>query len=270
MPKPKKPDGYTSFLASDSKYLQETAKQIKEKAPLEEIRFNLLNQTLESLGIEVNPYASVSLEVQKTPQVENLANESFEILSKEKLSSLTRQHLESLWNYLSESDEPQKADLIFVFGGQGVDRVRRAVELYKSGYGPKVLFTGKKAAYMGEVEESEAEYLSQIAIDAGVPPEAIVLEKEAINSVGNAVNSTKLLRQMGLLPEIIIAIQHSFQMRRSYLTLRANMDWSPKIIRQAVAAEKFTRDNYYKDHEGWNFVFYEYIKLYGARLMKHF
>jgi|GEM_PF-3436844 len=262
---------YKAFLPTDPEYLKKTAEQIKEKLPIEEIKFDTLNKTLKCFGIESDPYSMVSLASLKTEDVQKVVTESFgKISSFDKFSLEQQEALCVLWDYLSESDPIEKCDLIFCFGGQGEDRVNKAIELYKQGYAPKILFTGQKASYMTNVDASEADYYAQKAVDAGIPLDALILENEAINTVENAVKSVKLLREMDFLPQSIILINHSFQMRRSYLTFKTNADWNPKLMRLAVNAEKYTKDNYYKDIEGWSFVFYEYIKLYGARLMKHF
>lgn len=261
---------YHSHLSSDPKYLKETAGKIKEKPPLEEIKFDYLNQTLQVLGITDDAYASVTLEAQKTPEVEKLVENSFARVKKVGLDTAVRSQIELLWDYLSESDPLSAAELIFTFGGQGSARVEEAIRLCREGYAPKILFTGQKAAYMPKVAVSEADYYAQKAVVAGIPIESLILEREAVNTVGNAVNSVRLLRKMGFLPATIILINHNFQMRRSYLTFKTNADWNPKLIRHAVEGEKYTKDNYYQELEGWSYVFYEYIKLYGARLMKHF
>jgi uncharacterized protein YciU (UPF0263 family) len=262
---------YKSFLTNDPEYLKRTAEQIKEKPPIEEIKFDTLNKTLKCFGIEEDPYSMVSLANLKSGEVQKLVDDTYtKISSLGKFSLEQQEALDALWDYLSAPDSIEKADLIFVFGGQGEDRVNKAIELYKEGMATKILFTGKKAAYMNDVSESEAEYYAKKAIDNGVPEDALILEKEAINTVENAVKSVKMLKEMDFLPKSIILINHSFQMRRSYLTFKTNADWNTKLMKLPVAAEKFTKDTYYKDIEGWRFVFYEYIKLYGARLMKHF
>ena len=261
---------YHSHLSSDPKYLKETASKIKERPPLEEIRFDYLNQALQDLGINDDPYASVTLQAQKTPEVQKLVETSFTRVNEVGPDNAVRSQIERLWDYLSKSDPLKEADLIFTFGGQGSARVEEAIRLYQKNYAPKILFTGQKAAYMPEVTVSEADYYAQKAVAAGISAESLILERDAVNTVGNAVNSIHVLREMNFLPKTIILINHNFQMRRSYLTFKTNADWNPELIRHAVAGEKYTRDSYYKEMEGWSYVFYEYIKLYGARLMKHF
>lgn len=160
---------YHSHLSSDPKYLKETASKIKEKAPLEEIRFDYLNQALQTLGISDDHYASVTLEAQKTPEVEGLVETSFARVSEVGSDSTVRSQIERLWDYLSESDPLRAADLIFTFGGQGSARVEEAIRLYQENYAPKILFTGKMAAYMPDVTISEADYYAQKAVTAGIP-----------------------------------------------------------------------------------------------------
>ena len=59
-------------------------------------------------------------------------------------------------------------------------------------------------------------------------------------------------------------------MKRASLTMWAGFDWEPKIIRHSGKSAKFTSENYYKDIKGFSYIFYEYLKIFGARQMGHF
>jgi len=261
---------YKPFLTSDANYLKTIAAKIREKPPLEEIKFEYLNDVLRILGINDKVYPNISLENLKSDYIQNLIKKSFPRLKKVKVKDELKNAIDRLWDYLSESDPLEKSDLIFVFGGQGPDRVHEAIKLYKKGYGNKILFTGQKASYTPNVNITEADFYAGIAKKEGIKDENLILEKKAINTVENVLNSIKILKKMNYLPQKIILINHSFQMRRAYLTFKTEAFWNPKLTRRSVAAEKYKKENYYKEIEGWSFVFYEYIKLYGARLMKHF
>jgi uncharacterized SAM-binding protein YcdF (DUF218 family) len=144
------------------------------------------------------------------------------------------------------------------------------VRLWQEGLAEKILFTGQQASYMKDVDVTEAEYYAQIAKLAGVPESALILEVCAKNTPENVRNSIKELHKVNFLPKKIILITLAYHMRRSYLTFKSAAEWDPILIKHPVASAKFTREDYFKSSEGWSYVFFEYIKMYGARLMKHF
>lgn len=261
---------YKPNIARDKEYLNSLASKISAKAALEEIRFEYLTDALTSLGIQENPYDFVSLEGNDVVSIQKIAEKAFEIINTGSLDEKSAEHLYRLWDYLAKSDELQKADLIYVFGGAGLERVKEAVSLLKEGFANKILFTGQRAAYMKDVGLSEAEYYAQEARKLGVKDDQMILETKAINTVENAVNSAKIFKEMDWLPNSLILLTLPYHMRRAYLTFKSVADWKPHLICHPVASEKYTKENYFKDIKGWSYVFFEYLKIYGARQMKHF
>ena len=263
-------DTYKPHLPSDKKYLQTIAGSISAKGPLEAIHFEYLNEVLDELGFKQNPYDYVSLEHNMDNQkIDQLIAESFAIVSQQELSKEAMEKVFRAWDYLAESDPLEKADLIFVFGGAGLNRVKGAVKLYEQGYAPKMMFSGQKASYMPDVELSEAEYYEQEAIKLGIPKEDIILETKAKNTPENAVYSMDILRVKNFLPKVVILVSSQFHMRRGYLTFKAVADWQPKLIKYSVEPASCNRNNFYTIKEGWSYLFYEYIKIYYSRLLKH-
>lgn len=262
---------YRPHVSGDKNYLKGVKDTIAERGELGPIKFDRLNIALQSLGIEEDPYATLSLEDLNTAAVQQLVADSFARIHESNLSPEAEEKLKALWDYLAEEDEVKPADLIFVFGGPGTARVERAAELYKQGVAPKILFSGKQASYLPTSEDvTEAEYYRGLAMEAGVAPADIITETEARNTPENASNSVRILKADGFKPKTIIGITLPYHMRRSWLTLRSAADWNPTVRRQAVPSAKFKRDDYYLDFNGWSYIFNEYIKIYGARLMKHF
>jgi len=262
---------YKPFLSTDKEYLRKVTGAIKRKAPLEEINFGLLNEVVSSLGFNDNPYELLKLDNLQIEKVQPIADKTFKAI-KQRVSKEAKNKLHALWDYLSESDPLEKSDLIFVFGGKSELRAKEAARLYKEGWAPKILFTGKKPSYLEGIELTEAERFGRIAIEEGVPEKDIILEKESVNTVENATKSIEILKKMNWLPKTIILISSYSQTRRAYLTFKAATDWNPKLIRHPAPPSPtgYTRENYFLDKDGWTYVFFEYIKLYRARLMKHF
>ena len=67
-----------------------------------------------------------------------------------------------------------------------------------------------------------------------------------------------------------ILIQIAFLMRGAYLSFKTAADWNPELIKYPARSAKYTREDYFTKKDGWTYVFFEFIKLYGARLMRHF
>jgi hypothetical protein len=261
---------YKPNLPSDKEYLTGVAKSITEREPLEKIQFEYLTDTLQALDITENPYDLVSKENLNPEALKALVDESFSHIQSGEITLELKEKLSRLWDYLAEEDPLEKANLIFVFGGPGIQRVNEAVSLYKKGYASRILFTGQKASYMERVDVTEAEHYGNLAREQGVSEGDIILETGAKNTPENATKSVAILKASGQLPERIILITLPYHMRRSYLTFKSVADWHPKLIRRVIPSAKYTRENYFADKNGWSYVFFEYMKLWGARLMRHF
>lgn len=115
---------------------------------------------------------------------------------------------------------PQAAEAIVVFaGGVGEsgkpigfqERVTQAVDLYKAGYAPKLIFS---SGYVFTLRE--AEVMKAVAIDNGVPAEAILLEEAAKNTHDNVRFTKQILDEHGW--DRILLVSSPYHMRRATLT----------------------------------------------------
>ncbi len=122
---------------------------------------------------------------------------------------------------LKLSDALRKADAIVVLAGgvgesgkagQGYEeRVNRAVELYKSGYADKLIFS---SGYVYVFQEPEV--MKALAVSLGIPPEAILLETKAVNTRQNALYTAKILKENGW--KRILLVSSPYHMRRALLS----------------------------------------------------
>lgn len=97
------------------------------------------------------------------------------------------------------SESPRMVDAIVVLGTPATShgsptevmkaRVRKTVELYRSGYASRVIFSGS-AVRNGYIE---AEVMSKLAIELGLPESSVVLETQAKNTLENARFSKRIL-----------------------------------------------------------------------------
>ena len=122
-----------------------------------------------------------------------------------------------LWNYRRMDQTPGRADCIVGFGCYNEDVARRAAQLYRQGYAPLVLFTGglgRNTRLMWT--QSEASRFARIAIEAGVPEGAILLEDESTNSGENLIFSRNLLMERGLDHPRVIGVHKPYMERRLF------------------------------------------------------
>ena len=105
--------------------------------------------------------------------------------------------LQILWDYLGMHQTPTKADCIVGFGNFNTDIARRAAQLYLQGYAPKILFTGGLGRNTdGLFAEPEAVKFARVAMEDGVPEEAIILEDRSTNTKENILFTRELLRRV--------------------------------------------------------------------------
>lgn len=138
----------------------------------------------------------------------------------------TRQELEKMHKFLAVNDLPQKADLIFVFGGVTMPKVwQRTCDLYKSGYAPKIYIAGgvgkKRTEQGGEV--SEAEIIRSFLIEKGVPVEDIVIETTSTNTLENVVYARDFITKNSI--QSVIAVSKPFHMRRTLATFAKHLPY---------------------------------------------
>jgi uncharacterized SAM-binding protein YcdF (DUF218 family)/glycosyltransferase involved in cell wall biosynthesis len=121
------------------------------------------------------------------------------------------------------NEPPQAADAIVVFaggagesgqaGGGYQERVKQAVDLYDAGYAPRMIFsTGFVFAF------PEGEVMRSLAMNNGVPPNAIILETEARNTYENVTRTKGILATYGW--KRVLLVSSPYHMRRAMLTFR--------------------------------------------------
>ena len=121
-------------------------------------------------------------------------------------------------------EELPKADAIVVLGGgtngesrfgrggdlnDAADRVVTAAELYFTGKAPIILLSGGSEP----PERPEAELMADILVALQIPRNALTLERKSRTTQDNAVNTAKLLKQLGL--KHILLVTSGSHMRRS-------------------------------------------------------
>ena len=123
--------------------------------------------------------------------------------------------------YLAD-EELHPADVIVVLGyGPPVDkegrpadelvrRVKAGVELYQAGLAPVIIMTGGNTYK----EYYESEVMKKVAVEMGVPPGAVLEERQAMDTIGNARYSAELMREHGWSSCIVVSSPYHLKRAR--------------------------------------------------------
>ena len=163
-----------------------------------------------------------------------------------------------LWSaayFLSPQDKLQPSDAIVVIsGGQTLTRAKRGIELYKSGYAPKLIFSGAAL----DDGPSNAKSMRAEAERLSVPREAIEIDEAAETTYQNATNVKLILDKTQ--SKKFILVTSPYHQRRAYLTFRKVFGKDYQIINQS------SYDNRWSKAAWWLSPFGVYIT--GSELVK--
>ncbi len=122
-----------------------------------------------------------------------------------------------LWDYMRLDMTPEPADVLVGFGCYDETIPVRVAELYAQGLAPVVVFTGGLGRNTsGLFQVSEAERFAAIAIKAGLPARAILLETRSANSAENFLFTKALLEARHIPARKILAVHKPYMERRVY------------------------------------------------------
>lgn len=179
--------------------------------------------------------------------------------------------------YIFISSEPQPSDVIFLPGGSDPALPEKAAELYKAGYAPYLVASGRygkqlghfkgptrKAEIYGADYETEADFYRAVLRSNGVPDSAIICEDEAEFTYQNAQFSKQMLDENGIKVKTAILVCKAFHARRAY-TYYHNAFTDAEISVVAVPGKDITREEWYKTAAGRRRVAGE-LKRLGEQL----
>jgi uncharacterized SAM-binding protein YcdF (DUF218 family) len=193
-------------------------------------------------------------------------------------------------------DRLRKADAIIVLAGTRGNinflhgKICTAVHLYRKGWAPYLIFTGKfsakvtvtpehiplqelqEAVVKGRLQEKDmsiaaktwdtslgASYMRDQALQMGVPPEAILIENESLHTRENAEHVLGLLKKMQVCR--VILVTSPFHQLRTYLTFR-----------KVLHPHGIEIINYYADTGEWHpatwFLSAEHRKLVSSEMKR--
>lgn len=173
--------------------------------------------------------------------------------------------LNHAYSYLSESDTPDASDIIFVFGGRTMQRIRTATELYKHGLAPTLLLSGQGPIYGSSADTPEAETYASFAAKAGVPEPSIITETKSVSLVDNIRSSLNMLDASGKSFDSIIIVNSPYAQRRGWCMWRKYLPDDIPIYRvNSQTKPELAADAWFRSEQGLQVIFGEYVKLRAA------
>lgn len=138
--------------------------------------------------------------------------------------------LKQLTEFIFAEHEPEKADVIFVPGNGYPQMAEQAARLYREGFAPYILPSGRYSITAGKFSgvlcsreqypghyETEWDFLRDVLIRGGVPETAILKENQATYTYENAIFSRKVTDQAGLEVKKAILCCKSYHARRALM-----------------------------------------------------
>ncbi len=190
--------------------------------------------------------------------------------------------IRAVTEFIFVQDAPEKADVILIPGSRKTEHAIRAAELYRAGYAPYVLPSGRystvkgcfgeiperyRAEYPGRYE-TEWDFLRAVLMKHGVPEKAILREDQATYTWENALRSREVLASAGVKAETAILCCHAFHARRALLYYQAAMP-DTRFIVCPTATPGFTREDWHLTPKGRDRVLGEVARL-GSQVREVF
>ncbi len=168
-----------------------------------------------------------------------------------------------LENILYLGDTPHRADTIIVLSGDSEPyflRTRKAVELYKQGYAPYIIFTG-----YGSGGDSGV-FLSKIALHFHLPKKAIIIEPNARTTYENFLFTKPIVLKRGFTS--ILIVTSPYHQLRSFLVAEKMFKGTGVRIYTCASHRPYgTRESLRNRIREGRFVMMEYFKLLGYYLL---
>ena len=142
--------------------------------------------------------------------------------------------------FFGKTDYRRPADAVVVFGARAyadgrpsdalADRVRTGCRLYLDGWAGRVVFSGGPGD--GAVHETEA--MRRMALDMGVPADAILLDPAGVSTAATVRNTGPLFERHHI--RTVLAVSHAYHLPRIKMSYR-RAGWD---VRTVPARETYT------------------------------
>lgn len=170
--------------------------------------------------------------------------------------------IDDITDFIFVGGEPVKGDIIFLPGSSDPALPERAAQLYRDGFSPLVLPSGRYSVKRGKFAgvklradiysksyETECDFYTDVLLINGVPREAIVPEDQAGYTRANAFLSRKAADAAGLRIKRAMICCKSFHARRCLMLYQLAFP-EAEITVAPVDVAGISRDSWYKTEKG--------------------
>jgi len=156
----------------------------------------------------------------------------------------------------SDKQNCQAADaIVAVSGGDTPARTAEAIELYKNGWAPKLIFSG---AALDKSGPSNAEVMRSQALGSGVPQEDILIEEYGETTRENAENTQDILADNSIAS--VILVTSGYHQRRAGLEFSKRAQ-NVEVRNHPAASDKQWSAWWWLTPSGWFLAVSEFIKI---------
>lgn len=186
--------------------------------------------------------------------------------------------LKNFTDFIFINDSPAPADVIFIPGNGYPQMAERAAALWKQGFAPLLLPSGKYSVLQGKFKgvqdkeelyagdyDTEWEFLRQVLIKNGVPESAILREEQATYTYENAIYSRQVLDQLGTTVKKGIICCQEYHARRCLMYYQLLFPEAELLVCPADTGTN--RENWMETGEGIDLVLNE-IERCGGQFHK--
>lgn len=134
-------------------------------------------------------------------------------------NTIDSETVQAITGFLFVRHDPTAVDLAIVLGSPTVNSMYPAVSLYKACLTQRILISGAGRSVTGQ---PEWELYRDLAVESGIPPGALLLEKKALNTLENFEFGAELIVQSIGWEQIrtVGLCAKPFHMRRVLMTAR--------------------------------------------------
>lgn len=151
--------------------------------------------------------------------------------------------------------------IVAISGGDTTSRAQTAIDYYKHGWAPRLIFSGAAEDKEGP---SNAMAMRQLALNQGVPRDAIFVEELSENTRENAERTRDLLVSYNI--KDVILVTSGYHQRRASLEFRARTKEDNIIIRNLPTTDRDWNWWWWATPRGWYLAVSEFVRimtLYG-------
>lgn len=180
--------------------------------------------------------------------------------------------IDDITKFIFVEDKPEKADAIFIPGGSYPELPEKAAALWKEGYAPWVVPSGRYSVTVGRFSglksqaekyggdyATECEFYTEVLRQNGVDGESILQEDRAQYTAQNAILTRELLDARGLRPGKVILCCKGYHARRCLMYYQFSFPETKFLV--VPVDITVGRENWYRTEQGLRKVLGELKRL---------